>query len=70
MKYNAAALFKQGLTGQQGWPQAWRSATLQPHYDAVVIGGGGHGLACAYYLRKIHAVPRVAVAAAICGPRP
>ncbi len=61
MKYSAVSLFKQGLAGQQGWPHAWRSATLQPSYDAVVIGGGGHGLACAYYLRKIHGAGRVAV---------
>ena len=61
MKYNAFSLFKQGLTGQQGWKPAWRAATLQPTNDAVVIGGGGHGLACAYYLKKIHRLGRVAV---------
>jgi sarcosine oxidase, subunit beta len=61
MRYSSWSLLKQGLSGHQGWPQAWRNATLQRSYDAVVIGGGGHGLACAYYLAKIHGVRRVAV---------
>ena len=61
MKYNAFSLFTQGLSGHRGWPPAWRAATLRPSYDAVVIGGGGHGLACAYYLRQNHGLRRVAV---------
>ena len=61
MRYSSLSLLRQGLTGPRGWPRAWRSATLKPRYDAVVIGGGGHGLAAAYYLAKLHGIGRVAV---------
>jgi len=61
MRYSSLSLFRQGLAGHQGWPAAWRSPALKPSYDAVVIGGGGHGLAAAYYLAKLHGVRRVAV---------
>ncbi len=61
MRYSSLSLFRQGLSGHQGWPQAWRSPALKPTYDAVVIGGGGHGLAAAYYLAKVHGIKNVAV---------
>jgi sarcosine oxidase subunit beta len=61
MRYSSLSLLRQGLAGHDGWPQAWRSPELQPRYDAVVIGGGGHGLAAAYYLAKRHGISRVAV---------
>ena len=61
MRYSALSLLRQGLSGHQGWPKAWRSATLRPQYDAVVIGGGGHGLAAAYYLARQHGIRNVAV---------
>ncbi len=61
MRYSSLSLLRQGLAGHEGWPQAWRSPDLKPSYDAVVIGGGGHGLACAYYLAKVHGIRRVAV---------
>src|SRR6202521_5720202 len=51
----------QALSGNNGWGPAWRTPTLQPSYDVVVIGGGGHGLATAYYLAKKHGVSRVAL---------
>ena len=59
--YSALSLFKEGLAGQTGWQPAWRSAEPRPEYDAVIIGGGGHGLATAYYLAKNHGISRVAV---------
>jgi sarcosine oxidase subunit beta len=52
---------KQGLTGQTGWERAWRDPEPKPAYDVVIIGGGGHGLASAYYLAKEHGVTNVAV---------
>ena len=47
--------------GHKGWTQAWRKAKPKPAYDFVVIGGGGHGLATAYYLAKNHRRTRVCV---------
>ena len=38
-----------------------RTPELKPNYDVVIIGGGGHGLACAYYLAKYHGITNVAV---------
>lgn len=60
-RYSALTLFREGLAGQRGWQPAWRKAKAQPAYDVILIGGGGHGLATAYYLAKNHGVRRVAV---------
>lgn len=49
------------MSGHRGWTPAWRDPAPKPRYDAVVIGGGGHGLATAYYLAKEHDVVNVAV---------
>ncbi|MDX8495181.1 sarcosine oxidase subunit beta family protein [Mesorhizobium sp. VK22B] len=59
--YSALALFKEGVAGQTGWEKAWRSPDPKPRYDAIVIGGGGHGLATAYYLARNHGVTNVAL---------
>ena len=61
MRYSSLSLLRQGLTGHASWPAAWRSPALAPTYDAVIVGGGGHGLAAAYYLAKLHGLKRVAV---------
>ncbi|WP_187968996.1 sarcosine oxidase subunit beta family protein [Aquibium microcysteis] len=60
-RYSAWTLAKEGLRGHGGWQQAWRSPEPKSAYDAVIIGGGGHGLATAYYLAKNHGMRRVAV---------
>ncbi|MCB5410338.1 sarcosine oxidase subunit beta family protein [Pseudogemmobacter faecipullorum] len=60
-KYSALSLFKEGLTGQKGWEPAWRSPEPKSSYDLIIIGGGGHGLATAYYLAKTHGITNIAV---------
>lgn len=61
MRYNALTILRQGLSGHKGWRPVWRKAKPQAAYDTIIIGGGGHGLACAYYLAKTFAGKRIAV---------
>ncbi|MDA0676269.1 MAG: sarcosine oxidase subunit beta family protein [Proteobacteria bacterium] len=61
MRYSIVSLFRQGLSGHKAWPRAWRSPPPKPRYRVLVIGGGGHGLATAYYLAKRHGIADVAV---------
>ena len=60
-RYSALSLLREGLTGHKGWEPAWRFPQPKPAYDAVIIGGGGHGLATAYYLAKNHGMTNIAV---------
>ena len=54
-------LLKQALNGHKPLPLMWREQPLKDHYDVVIIGGGVHGLATAYYLAKNHGLTDVAV---------
>ena len=60
-RYSAFALARNALSGHEHWPRAWRSPEPKSNYDAVIIGGGGHGLATAFYLAANHGMTRVAV---------
>ncbi len=54
-------LLKQGLNGSKSLAPMWREQPMKEHYDVVIIGGGVHGLACAYYLAKNHGITDVAI---------
>lgn len=61
MRYSIFTLARNALSYHQKWPEAWRSPEPQPAYDVIIVGGGGHGLATAYYLAKEHGIRKVAV---------
>ena len=60
-KFSAFALARNALTWHRDWPRQWRSAEPRREYDVAIVGGGGHGLATAYYLAKEHGITNVAV---------
>jgi sarcosine oxidase subunit beta len=60
-EYSALSLIRNAIGGNRDWKPAWRSAAPKPRYKVIVVGGGGHGLATAYYLAKEHGITDVAV---------
>lgn len=60
-RYSALGLVTQAVRHNENWQRVWRNPTPKKHYDIIVVGGGGHGLATAYYLAKLHGVTNVAV---------
>lgn len=61
MKYSCLSLLRGALSGHNHWKPAWRDAAPKDRYDVVIIGGGGHGLATAFYLAKEYDIRNVAV---------
>ena len=60
-RYSALGLLRNALDYNRNWPAAWRSPEPKKSYDAIIVGGGGHGLATAYYLARDHGLRNVAV---------
>jgi len=61
MRYSGLRVIAEALTGHKGWQPAWRDPEPQKSYDYIIVGGGGHGLATAYYLAKEFKQARIAV---------
>jgi methylglutamate dehydrogenase subunit A len=61
MHFSVFTLLSQALRGNTGWTVHWRDAEPKSSYDVIIAGGGGHGLATAYYLAKEHGITNTAV---------
>ena len=61
MNYSGFKIFWEGLSGNKGWKPLWRKPDPKKSYDIIIVGGGGHGLATAYYLSNKFNITNIAV---------
>tara|TARA_B110000483_G_scaffold23845_1_gene27988 strand:- start:277 stop:1527 length:1251 start_codon:yes stop_codon:yes gene_type:complete len=61
MYYNWLKLLKESFRNNSGWEKTWRNPEVKKKYDVIIIGGGGHGLATAFYLAKEFNIKNIAV---------
>ena len=59
-RFSLPTLLAEALNAHQGWSRQWRNPAPKPAYDALIIGGGSHGLGAAYYLAKEHGLRNIA----------
>ena len=60
-KYSILSILKNTLSHHEKWEKMWRNPEPKKSYEAIIIGGGGHGLGTAYYLAKEHGIKNIAV---------
>ncbi|PTV97304.1 heterotetrameric sarcosine oxidase beta subunit [Rhodobacter aestuarii] len=60
-RYSIFAVAREALRYHSGWEKAWASPEPKKRYDVIIVGAGGHGLATAYYLGKVHGITNVAI---------
>ena len=60
-RLSIATIARNAVSFHENWPELWRSPEPKRQYDVLIVGGGGHGLATAYYLARHHGIRNVAV---------